>query len=100
MTQSSKEWGLLTAVVTASNQQNFEALYVILSAPENDFSDKPRCVMAAMMGIELIAEHVKQHRDALISFASHIANVDMSLQTSIRYEILKELLQNKADLNQ
>jgi hypothetical protein len=94
MSQNNTEWDLLTAVVTASNKRDFDKLYTLLSASGNIFSDAPRCVMAAMMGIELTVEHVALHHTPLAKFASCISEVDMSIQTGIRYEILKELLKN------
>lgn len=86
------EWELLTAIVTANNQRDYAALYRILADDNVVFSDKPRCVQAAVSAIELVPEQVKHHREILLNFVNKIDGVQTDMRTEIRLEILKGLL--------
>lgn len=86
------EWELLTSIVSANNQRDYETLYSVLADDNVVFSDKPRCVQAAIYAIELVPEQVKQHRQILLNFVNKIDGVKTDIRTGIRLEILKGLL--------
>ena len=89
---SNAEWDLLTKIVTANNQQDHESLYKILADENNDFTDKPRCVQAAVSAIRLVEEHVNPNKDVLQQFVEKVGSVEMDMRTGIRFEVLKEML--------
>lgn len=86
------EWELLTSIVTANNKRDHATLYRILADDGVDFSDKPRCVHAAMNAIELLPEHVIRHKDVLSAFVKRVDAVQVDYVTAFRLEILKDLL--------
>ncbi|EKP0311601.1 hypothetical protein JE959_001627 [Aeromonas veronii] len=86
------EWELLTEIVKANNNRDYAAIYRILADDSLDFSDKPRCVHAAMNAIELLPENVSRHKDVLSAFVKRIDAVQVDYVTAFRFELLKDLL--------
>ncbi len=86
------EWDILTAIVTAGNQRDQNALCKILVDTSIDFSNKPRCVHAAISSIELTRESVSDHKESLLVFVDRIIDTKMDLRTGFRMEVLRGLL--------
>jgi hypothetical protein len=92
---SDAEWDLLTTLVTAANRGDQAALCSLLASPETDLSDKPRCIHAAMLGISITPQNVKEHSQELEAFLAKITkDVESGLDvtTSIRLGVLRQVL--------
>lgn len=88
-----RDWDILTEIVTASNQQDYPALYRALGNPLYDIKNKPQCIQAALSSILLTKEHIEIYRAQLLAFALSVESSEMrDLRTAMRFTILKEEL--------
>lgn len=88
-----RDWDILTEIVTASNQQDYPALYRTLGNPLYDIKNKPQCIHAALSSILLTKEHIETYREQLLAFALSVDSSEMQdLRTSMRFSILKDQL--------
>lgn len=86
------EWELLTDIVTAANRNDQESLCALMASPDTDFSDKPRCVQAAIAGFNITPDNVREHSTALKSFFTKTEKMDMDLRTGFRLSMIHQLL--------
>jgi hypothetical protein len=84
-------WELLKSIVTASNNQNYDELYSLISA--SDFSDKPQAAHAAISAIELVQENVDNRKEALLSFVDNVADMELDFREAFRFALLKDMLE-------
>lgn len=90
--KNNTEWSLLVSIAHANNSRDLVSLYAILNDEDNDFSDKPRCVSAAIFSIELTSENVENNRDALIGFVEKVGGVEVGMVEQFRLDVLKGML--------
>lgn len=90
--EDNAEWTLLNAIVNAGNSQNMSSLLLVLNDPQHDFSDKPRCIMAAISAIHITPQTAQAHEKDLLTFLDKIKEAHLSLRCAFRRELLQALL--------
>lgn len=92
MKDNNSEWALLKRIANANNTNNDVVLYSILNDKNIDFSDKPRCVGAALLAIKLTRENVAKYRDELIYFEKKVDPNLLEFTSGLRFLVLQEML--------
>lgn len=90
--EDNAEWALLNAIVNAGNSHNMSNLFLVLNDPQHNFSDKPRCIMAAISAIHITPQTVQAHEKDLRTFLDKIKAANLSLRCAFRRDLLQALL--------